>query len=152
SAELFVLIDEATGSRFGVHLQELRRFIEVQPETTAIGIGYMRNGAVMMAQNLTTDHLQAAKAMRLPLGSAGAGGSAYLSLSDLIKRWPANPARHEVLMITNGIEPLGSATPHNPYVESAIHDAQRAGVIVHSIYTAGGGHFGRDFWRINWGQ
>jgi len=152
SAELFLLVDDSAGSSFGTHLQELRHFIGAQPATSAIGVGYMRNGTVMIAQNLTKDHAQAAKALRLPLGNAGGGGSPYLSLSDLIKRWPASPTRHEVLMMTDGIDRLGGARPNNPYVESAIESAQRAGIVVYSIYTAGIGQPGHRFWRINWGQ
>src|SRR5258706_852891 len=44
SAELFLLVDDSAGSSFGTHLQELRQFINVQPATTTIGVGYMRNG------------------------------------------------------------------------------------------------------------
>src|SRR5207245_7454204 len=40
----------------------------------------------------------------------------------------------------------------NPYVDSAIEEAQRAGVIIYSIYTPGVGHYGHSFWRMNWGQ
>jgi len=34
----------------------------------------------------------------------------------------------------------------------AIEDAQRAGILVHSIYYAGAGHLGHSYGRINWGQ
>ena len=150
--ELFLLVDDASGASFGTYMEELRQFITSQPATAAIGIGYMRNGTVLITQNLTTEHAAAAKALRLPLGTAGAGGSPYLSLSDLIKRWPASPERHEVLMVTNGIDPLGGAGLLNPYLLSAIENAQRAGIVVYSIYAPGVGHFGHSFWRMNWGQ
>src|SRR5262249_42343525 len=71
--ELFVLIDEATDpTGIGTQLESLRKFINTQPATTAIGVGYMRNGSVSIAQNITPDHAQAAKALRLPLGDPGA--------------------------------------------------------------------------------
>src|SRR5262245_60872460 len=91
--ELFVLIDDAADTTsLGSQLGELSKFINAQPATTAIGVGYMRNGAVAIAQNPNNDHAQAAKALRLPSGDPGASASAYLSVTDLLKRWPATEA------------------------------------------------------------
>jgi hypothetical protein len=150
--ELFILIDDASNTSLGSQLEDIRQFINSQPASTAIGVGYMRNGGTTIGQNFTTDHAQAAKALRLPLGNAGASTSPYLSVADLIKRWPANPVRHEVLMISDGIDRLGDSGPDNPYVDSAVEQAQRAGVIIFTIYTPGIGHYGHSFWRVNWGQ
>lgn len=149
--ELFLLLDDASDTSLGSQLEDLRRFINAQPATTAISVGYMRNGTVDIVQNLTTDHASAAKALRLPLGSVGAYASPYLSVVDLIKRWPESPVRREILMISNGIDPLGGG-PSNPYLDSAIEQAQRAGIIVYTIYATGVGHYGHSFWRFNWGQ
>jgi hypothetical protein len=55
-------------------------------------------------------------------------------------------------MITSGIDLYYGAGPENPYLQHAIDEAQRAGVIVHSIYWAGIGHFSHDTWQITWGQ
>jgi hypothetical protein len=103
-------------------------------------------------QNLTNDHALAAKALRLPLGNPGASASPYFSLGDLIKRWPASEERHEVLMITDGIDRYWGSGPDNVYVDQVIEQAQRAGVIVFSIYTPGEGHYGHSYWRTYWGQ
>ena len=149
--ELFVLIDDASGWSLGSQLNDLRQFIETQPVTTSIGIGYMRNATVDVLQNLTTDHTKAGKSLRLPFGSAGVMPSPFLSLTDLIKRWPASPARHEVVLVTSGVDPLGGGIT-NPYLDSAIEHAQRAGIIVYAIYTPSAGHYGHSFWRMNWGQ
>jgi len=149
--ELFILIDDASGPSLGSQLGDLRQFIEAQPAPASIGIGYMRNATVDVAQELTRDHAKAARALRLPLGSPGAMPSPFLSLSDLIKRWPTSPARHEVLLVSSGIDLLGGALS-NPYVDAAIEHAQRAGIIVYAIYTPGAGHGGHSFWQMNWGQ
>jgi hypothetical protein len=37
-------------------------------------------------------------------------------------------------------------------VNSAIDDAQRAGIVVNAIYARAAGHFGHTFWRITQGQ
>src|SRR5207253_11399798 len=95
---------------------------------------------------------QAGNALRLPFGDAGASGSAYFSLVDLIKRWPESPVRREILMLSDGIDRFGGSGPSNPYVDSAIEDAQPAGVIIFSIYTPGVGHFVFMFWRMTWDQ
>jgi hypothetical protein len=70
----------------------------------------------------------------------------------LIKRWPAGDERREVLMITDGIDRYWGSGPDNAYVDTVIEQAQRAGVIVYSIYTPGVGHFGHSYWRTYWGQ
>jgi hypothetical protein len=129
----------------------LEKFIQEQPATTAIGVGYMRNGAVLSVQNLTKDHDAAAKSLRLPLGAISYT-SPYLSLSDLMKKWPVSEDRREILMITSGIDVLGGGPFTNPYLQEAIDRAQRGGFIVYSIYTPGAGRVGRGFFRGNLGQ
>lgn len=151
--ELFVLVDDAADTtQLGSQLQDIRKFINNAPANLAIGIGYMRNGTVLVAQNPTRDRTQAAKALRLPLGDPGASASPYFSLNDLIKRWPKSNAPHEVLMLTDGIDRVFGSGPGDPYVDQTIAAAQQARVVVYSIYTPGSGHFGHTFWRMNWGQ
>jgi hypothetical protein len=149
--ELFILIDDGSRMSLGSQLGDLRQFVENQPSTTAIGIGYMRNGTAEIVQEVTTDHPKVAKNMRLPIGSPGVAASPFLALSDLIKRWPANAARHEVILVTSGVDPLGGSLS-DPYLDAAIEHAQRAGITVYAIYTPGAGHSGHSFWRMNWGQ
>jgi hypothetical protein len=151
--ELFVLVDDAlTPTSLGTQLEDLRQFINSQPDTTAIGVGYMRDGSVDISQNLTTEHAQAAKALRLPLGNVGAMASPYLSIGDLIKRWPESRVRREMLVVSDGIDRFGGVGPANPYVDTAIERAQRAGIIIHAIYSTGVGHYGHTHWRFYWGQ
>ena len=150
--QLFILIDDSANTSLGSQLEDVRQFINAQPATTAIGVAYMRNGIADVLQNPTNDHAQAAKALRLPFGDSGASASPYFSVTDLIKRWPETPVRREILMVSDGIDRFWGSGPSDPYVDSTIEDAQRAGVIIFSIYMPGGGHFGHSFWRINWGQ
>jgi len=150
--QLFLLIDDAANTSLGSQLEDIRQFINAQPSTTAVGVAYMRNGIADILQNPTNDHAQAAKALRLPLGDEGATGSPYFSVVDLFKRWPEGPVRREILMVSDGIDRFGGGGPSNPYVDSAIEEAQRAGVIIYSIYAPGVGHYGHSFWRMNWGQ
>jgi len=149
---LFVLLDDASSTNLGIQLDDLRRFIREQPATAAVGVGYMRNGMVNIAQDLSRDHEAAVRGLRLPLGSADAMTSPYLSLSDLIKRWPSGAARRVVVMLTSGIDPLGGPDLLNPYLDAAIMDAQRAGIPVYAIYMPAAGHGGHSFYLMYWGQ
>lgn len=150
--ELFILIDDGLNSSVDLQLNDLKKFITAQPPTTAVGIGYMRDGTVQVRQNPTTDHNQAVKSLRIPLGERGIASSPYVAISDLIKRWPAQSVRREILMISDGVDELNGGGPINPYMDQAIAEAQKAGVIVYSIYAPGEGRFAHSFWRVNWGQ
>jgi hypothetical protein len=154
--DLFVLVDDAADSSLGTHLDELRAFVKEQPSTTSIGVGYMRNATVQIVQNFTTDKEAAAKAIRLPLGSAGAYGSPYLSVIDLMKRWPDSSNRREVLMITDGGDRARGGARHglsiDPDVYSASAVAQRTGTVIHAIYTPGVGRMHRNFFATTNGQ
>jgi len=150
--EFMILIDDGSSVSLGSQLDDIRQFINAQPSTTLIGVAYMQNGAAQVVQNPTSDHAQAAKALRLPMGTVGANASPYFSLQDLIKRWPQTTARREVLMVTDGVDWFGGSGPEDPYVDEAIADAQRAGIIVFDIYMPGQGHAAHSYWRYYWAQ
>jgi hypothetical protein len=150
--ELYIVIDDGEDTDLGLQYKSLKAFIAEQPAATKIGLAYLRNGAANIVAPLTTDREQVAKAMRLPLGEGGIGSSPYIGISDLIKKWPAADARREVLLISSGVDPWSPADLQNPYLLKAIADAQRAGILVHSIYYSQAGHSGHSFWLVNWGQ
>lgn len=147
--DLFLLIDEACGTELGSYLEDLRDFINAQPATTRIGVGYLSNRAEIR-QHITADHAQAAKAVRIPIGIVGA--SPYISLSDLIKQWPEDRQVREVLLVSNGNEPSEGWFLSSPFVDAAIKDAQRAGIVVDTIFFPGVGHPGHNAWRMLQGQ
>ncbi|MGO9434196.1 MAG: hypothetical protein ACLP00_07865 [Terracidiphilus sp.] len=156
--DLFILIDDGARTSVSSQFGDLREFIYSLPKTTSVGVGYMRNGTVQIAQDLTTDHLQAANALRIPLGSPGVYSSPYLSVIDLMKRWPESSNRREIVMITDGIDRL-HGWPHrrgigpiSPDASAASAVAQRTGTIIHSIYARGVGWRGGNFWQVTNGQ
>jgi hypothetical protein len=151
--ELFVLLDDGSDASIGPLLADIGQFISGQPASTKIGIAYMQNGAAKIVQDLTSDHAQAGKALRLPMGIRGVNGSPYFSLSDLIKHWPESSSRREVLVISDGVDLYyGSNDAQDPYLQESIADAQRAGIAVSAIYTPGVGHAGHSHWQTYWGQ
>ena len=109
--QLFILIDDTLGTAIGNNLNDIRDFINAQPATTVIAVGYMSNAAVQVAQNFTADHDLAAKALRLPRGSLSTMDSPYLSLISLVKGWPQQNVRREVLMVSDGIDRLRGEQP-----------------------------------------
>jgi len=151
--EMFILLDDGSSANLGVQLDDIRKFISEQPDSTKIGVAYMQNGTARVEQDLTSDHALAAKALRLPLGIGGVNASPYFSLSDLVKRWPATTARRAVVMVTDGIDRFyGTGDLLDPYLDAAIDDAVRAGIEVSAIYNPDAGHYGHSYWRAYWGQ
>jgi hypothetical protein len=153
---LAILIDDASDTELGSKLDDIRAFINAQPPTTTMAIGYMSNGTVQIAQEFTSDHALATKALRLPLGSTGAYGSPYWSLIDLMKRWQSNVARRAVLMVTDGIDRSGGFDGRSlgmpPDASSASDVTQRYGVQIYTIFYPGIGRAGRSFYSANTGQ
>jgi len=149
--QLFVLIDDAIKSSVSVQFDDVRQFMDAQPGSTSIAVGYMQHGSIEIAQDFTKDHGRAGKALRMPMGSTGMSPSPYLSISDAMKSWPDSQARREMLIVSSGIDRLGTG-PGDPYLTAAIEQAQRAGIQVYAIYAEGMGHLGHSFWRFNWGQ
>jgi len=57
--ELFILIEETTDASVASQFDDLRRFLNSQPPTTAVAVGYLQNGSVQLVQNFTKDHAAA---------------------------------------------------------------------------------------------
>ena len=152
--ELAIVVDDATLVDFGIQLKDIETFILSQPKTTGIGIFYANDGTVQAASQFNTDHqaVAKAKALRLPLGRFGAYSSIYLSLLDLIKRWPITGARREILLFADGIDRFRGDIPTSPDLEATIDHAQTAGIIIHTMYATAGGRLGRSLFRTNLGQ
>lgn len=148
--QVALLIDDGIRSSLGRQFTDIQDFIKGLKPGVEVMIGYMQNGRVVTAQAFTTNHAAAAEQLRLPFSSPGLSASPYICISDFAKNWPresmeygaqaAEPRRmfRFVLALTNGVDPYnGSVSPLNqdsPYVDTASTDAQRAGVLVSSIY------------------
>jgi hypothetical protein len=161
-AQIALLIDDGLRTSIGGELNNLRAFLTGLPQGTEVFVGYMQNGRVVSANDLsgfTADRAAAAQSLRLPMGVRGASASPYFCISDFVKNWPATAESQSgprsqqplhkariVLMITNGVDPYNGSTSitnqDSPYVAAAVTDAQRAGVPVYSIYYTDAG-FGR---------
>jgi hypothetical protein len=167
--QLMILIDDTLNPVVGGNLNDLKEFIKAQPPSMMIAIGYMSNATVNLVQNFTADHELAIKAIRLPRGVLSTMDSPYLSLISVVKSWPQQKVRREVLMLSDGIDRLRGEQPapsrlgpnYGPVyhsmptisvdANSASEISQRYNVIVHSLYAAGVGRAGRSSWDLELG-
>jgi hypothetical protein len=149
--ELYVAIDQATGPEFGTKIGDVTNFIKSLPSNVAVGVVYLQDGGVSIRQAPTRDHAAAAK--KVGLTAPGYGVSPFESIVELLKQWPQDGTRHEIVLISPGIEPFGTTTTFdNQFVDKAIAAAQRAEVPVFTIYAPARGHWGHTFWRETWGE
>jgi hypothetical protein len=150
--QLLLLLDDSARGTFNTQVPTLKQFVTSLPPNFEVGVAYMRNGMASMTANWTRDHAAAANGIRVAFGPGGANVSPYDSLTDAVKKWPANNGeRKEVIMISSGLENLGGGwNSENLYVNAGIRSAQEAGVVVYTIYNPSVGSWGH--WRTLWGQ
>jgi VWFA-related protein len=154
--DLAILVDDSLDSELGLQFPDLAAFMRSLPPTTGVAVAYAAHGSANFLQDFTSDHELAAKAMRLPVGPTTGGGSIYQSVSELLKHWPKNEDRHEVLLISDGIDLFRGITESLPTLntdlQQAIDDAHRHGVTVYTLFASGAGQFGSNFFLVNNGQ
>ena len=147
---LAILIDDSITTSAASQWNDLREFIMAQPATTHIALGYISENATQIAQDFTTDHALAAKALRIPIGTQALGSSPYLGILDMLKRWPQTGPRRSILLISSGIDFFrGPALgPFYPDLDSVIQRAERQNTNIWSIYYPSSGHLGRSFYFL----
>jgi VWFA-related protein len=151
---LMILIDDSVDSSIANNWNDLKEFINAQSPSTVVGVGYIRNNTTMVAQDFTSDHALAAKALRIPLGVGALGSSPYLATMDMLKRWPNTGVRRSILLISSGIDYFrgGGYGMFSPDLDSLISRAERQNTNIWSIYYPSSGHRGRGFYQLNQSQ
>jgi hypothetical protein len=147
--ELAILIDD--GTNIGNQLDDLRKFIRAQSKDTSVGVFYASNGVTLPVAPFSTDHDAVAKKLRITIGFPAISTSIYLSLMDMMSKWHPNGVRHEILVIGDGIDRY-RGDPDSPDVASTIERAQKAGIIIHTLYARVPDREGRNLFRVNFGQ
>lgn len=148
--ELFLLVDNCSNCEPGSNFEELSRFITSRPSTTTVGVAYILNGRLQVAENPTTDHARALKALSTPEGNKPV--SPFVALAELIRGWPQSASRRVVLMISNGINPAATGKYQDSTAEAALEAAQRAGVTVFVIYHPSADYLTTDYSKLYAGQ
>jgi len=151
---LAILIDDSLDTSFGGQLDYLKEFIMSQPPATSILVGYISNNGTRVAQDFTSDHNLAAKALRLPIGIGALGSSPYLGAMDLLKRWPKTGPRRSLVLVTSGLDFFrGSGTgAFYPDLDSLISRAERQNTNVWTVYFPSASHRGRSFYAGTYAQ
>ncbi len=153
--ELVILLDSGSRSSIGTQLSDISNFVKTLPPGAKVSIAWMLNGEARLSTPLTPDHEQALKGLHLPIGGPGVSASPYFCLSSLAKHWPSNDAgaRRVVVMITDGIDYYSPRfDPEDPYVQAAITDSVRSGLVVYSIYWQNQSRISRTMWGNSAGQ
>ncbi|MGA2880337.1 MAG: hypothetical protein ABSG13_15425 [Bryobacteraceae bacterium] len=148
--ELFVLVDNSSNWGPGSKFEELSRFIISQPSTATVGVAYIQNGRLQVAENPTRDHQRAVQALSTPAGSKPA--NPFGALAELIRSWPQGTSRRAVLMISNGVDPAATNSLQDISAEAALEAAQRVGVTVYAIYHPSADYLSADSSKIYSGQ
>jgi len=148
--ELFLLVDDFSSCEPGSKFEEVRRFIDSQLPTTAVGVAYIHNGNLEVIENPTRDRQRAVMALSAPSGSKPA--SPFKALAELIRGWPQGPSRRAVVMISNGIDPEAKELGPDASADGAIEAAQRAGVPIYAIYHPSADYQTQDYSKIYAGQ
>lgn len=153
--ELVVMLDAGARTSLGSQLSDIADFIKTLRPDTRVTVAWMDNGVAQLTGPLTTDHQAALKGIHIPGGFAGQDASPYFCLSDLAKHWPSNDpnARREVVMISDGVDYYYRRyDPDDPYVQAAITDSVRSGLVVYSIYWKNKGRFDQTMYANDAGQ
>jgi VWFA-related protein len=146
---LAILIDDSLEASVAQQWGDLKAFFDAQPESTYIAVAYARNGVATVAQDFTKDHALAGKALRMPVGDAGAFTSPYLTLQDWMKRWPDSGERKSIILFSSGVDYFrGSFDPIDPDLDTTVARAQKKNINIWTIYVPDAGHVGRRSFRV----
>lgn len=153
--ELVLLLDAGARSSLGTQFNDIQGFVKEMPPNTKMAIAYMQQGRAAFASQLSSNAADVLKGLHLGSGIPGENASPYFCLSDLAKNWPSHDrtARREVVMITDGVDNYERRfDPDDPYVQTAIKDSVRAGLVVYSIYWKNTGLANNTWYATNAGQ
>jgi hypothetical protein len=153
--EMVVLIDGGARNGLGSQLSELAGFIQRLPPNAKVAVAYMQNGRALFTGPLSEDRALVQKGLHLPGGVPGMNASPYFCISDLAKNWPSNDrtARREVIAITDGVDNYDRRyDPDDPYLQAAITDSVRAGLVIYTIYWRDQGRANNTNYENNAGQ
>jgi len=152
--DLAILIDDSLVSSVADQWNDLRKFMSQLPPDTRLEVVYGTHGDATIAQPFTADRELAAKALRLPLGSINGASSIFMSLTDLLRHWPADQNRRAVLVVSDGLDlyygVVDSQAPLDPDLTQAIDKAQKTDTAVYTLFANATGLYRRNlFLRSN---
>lgn len=154
--DLAVLIDDSVSQKATVQLKDIGELLRTLSPDTRVAVAYAGYGSVKFEQEFTTDHEKAAKGIRIPNAFPGTANGVYDSFAELIKKWPASQNRKVVIFVSHGIDVTNGVDDTLPgqsmVLQRAIDAAERAGVVVYTIFANGSGRAVQNQFLVNNGQ
>jgi len=154
-AELVLLIDGGARASLGTQMGDITSYVQEMPPNTKMAIAYMEEGRAVFGAPLSSDPAKVLQALHLPAGPVDESASPYFCLSDLAKHWPSNDAsaRRIVIMISDGIDYYELRyDPADPYVQAAVDDSVRNGLVVYFMFWRDLGRISNSGWEQSAGQ
>ena len=151
--EFFVLLDDGSDANLGSQLDDIRKFINA---TAGFDQDRRRVHAERHRQDRTESDERSCPGGE---GDPAAHGNPRRECQPVFfpKRSDQTLAGdHRATGDRDGLRwdrrYYGTGDLQDPYLEQAIADAERAGIVVSAIYTPGVGHFAHSYWQNYWGQ
>lgn len=136
--DIVIVIDDALANSLATRYDELRTFLAALPAGARVAVAYANRGAIQLAQQTSTDHALAAKALRNPAGVQIDDDSPYDSIASLAHGWPSRQGRRVMVFISSGVDIHSTGGGPNPEdwitMHKAIDAAQDKDVIIYSIF------------------
>lgn len=154
---LAVLIQDDLVSRVGNELRETGEFIRTLPSGSRVMVGYIRSGSLQVRQPFTEDLDAAARALRIPAGSAAVSPfNPYVQVRDAIKQFPSDGNRNAVLLVSDGLDTSRgfdfSSSVDSIDLNRAVKEAKAHNVSVYSFYAPSVGLTSRNRTAVSFGQ
>ena len=143
--QIMILLDSMQMIGGNGQFEAIKKFVSDMPPNVEIGVGYMLQSKVVVAQPFTTDRTLPGNALKRKtreeaVNPRNDNGNPYQCLRDLSAHWPSpDPAKlRAVIMFTDGII-RGNAQPQggdqlNPDVDGASQLLQRYGVVPYPFF------------------
>lgn len=155
---LAVLVQDDLVSPVNNEIKGLKEFIKRLPEGSRVMTGYITTGTLQITQDFTTDRDRAASSLRIVRSSASSAPyNPYVEVIEALRRFESQPVgRRMILLISNGLDTSHGFRSSSPMLsidlDRAIHEAQRRGVAVFSIYAPTVGAESEIRMAANFGQ
>ena len=152
---LAVLIQDDVVSSVANEVKALGAFLRRLPKGSRVMVGYIRTGSLQVKQKFTTDLEKAAKALRPPVGFAGAAPyNPYVEVIEALKKFEGQPlGRRAILLISDGLDVsrgIDSSSPMQSVdLQRAVSESQRRSVAVYGFYAPTVGAGGNNFLTSN---
>lgn len=155
---LAVLIQDDLIPQVGNELGVTREFIRSLPQGSRVMVGYIRSGSLQVRQPFTTDLNQAAKSLRIPIGSTSASPfNPYVEVIDALKKFNSEWSNaNVVLLISDGLDTSrgfdSTAAGNTLDIHRAISEANKRRIAVFSFYAPSVGLTSRSRLAASYGQ